>query len=350
MKVYESRRFAFREGLELRVTGRRPVLKHFEAEYRSAATREDDSSPDVHVRFEPLPSGEHPRPLIRGRHKTARWTVALAAPHESPLTLSISLAGWPLSFGLSLVQGYFVEPVLSLAAARGGDVLLPAAGLAGEHGATILLGRSRSGKSSVSVRAIAAGRPTLGDDQILLDGVGRCRPFPRRLRFYADLPQTAPSAYARLRPATRGTLRSLQFVRKLTRGYVAPPVRIQATELGAYARAPLPTKRVFLVEREGGVEELTTTAADTETAVQFALQLLDEQRARLCEGTGSDWVQKLSDARQREEKTLRSALEGIAVRQIAVPKSWNAVRAIDALAELLVEEPIRAGVGARESL
>jgi len=346
MNAYESRRFAFREGLQLRVTGRRPVLKHFEAEYRSAATREDDSRPDVHVRFEPRPSGVHARALIRGRHKTARWAVALAAPDESPLTLWIALDGRPLSFGLSLVQGYFVEPVLSVAAARGGDVLLPAAGLADEQGATILLGRSRSGKSSVSVRALAAGKPTLGDDQILLDGIGRCRPFPRRLRFYADLPQTAPSAYARLRPATRGALRSLQLFRELTRGYVAPPIRVPATELGAYAHGPHPTTRVFLIERAVAVEQLTITAADTETAVEFALTLLDEQRARLREHIGSDWALELRDARESEERTLHSAFEGIPVRHIAVPKSWNAVRAIDALAELLVEEPFRAEPGA----
>jgi hypothetical protein len=340
-----SRRFAFREDLQLRVIGGSAVLNHFDAEYGPAAAPDDDSRPDVEVRFaRPVASG---RATIRGGHKTARWRVGLGAPTDQPLALSIALEGRPRSFGLSLVQGYFVEPLLSVAAARTGAVLLPAAGIIGDEGATVLMGRSRSGKSSVTVRALADGKPTLGDDQILLDGSGRCSAFPRRLRFYSDLPQTAPAAYARLRAATRFALRARRLVRALTRGYVAPPVRVSAAELGTYAREPFPAARILLVERAAAVERLTSTAADAASAVAFALMLIDEQRARLNDATGAAWALALNDAHESEARTLRAAFEGRIIRHIALPKSWDAVRTIDLLAGLVGEEAGPAASSAR---
>lgn len=325
-------RFAFRPDLQLRVTAQKPrVLRHFEAEYAPARAAETEREPEAVASFlDRLPAGT----VARGGYKTARWSVALSDPGAETLSVSIALNAWPSSFGLSLVQGYFVEPVLSVAAARSGYVLLPSAGLSVDGGALLLMGRSRMGKSSLAARALVAGRRLLGDDQILLDTSGRCWPFPRRLRLYSDLPRTAPGAFARLGRSNRAALRGRGLLRRATRGWATPPVRVSPAELAvAGAAGPLDVARVVVIERRAGVTELSVEAVDPASAVVRALDLLERQRSLLASAS-SVWARALEAVAAQEASTLAPAFARTSVEAVSVPDDWDAARAIGALASL----------------
>jgi len=327
--------YSFRPGLDLRVTGNERALEHFEAEYRAVALGESRRAA-VEIAFQRRLPPEHDELMVFGRHKTASWAVRLPAPNADPLRATIRVGGWPASFGLSLVQGYFVEPLLSIAAARTGHVLLPSAAIADGGGALLILGRSRSGKSSLSARALSSGRHVLGDDQILLDGSGRCWLFPRRLRFYSDLSRTAPEAFSRLALSTRAGLRLRGLARRLSRGYVSPPVRVAPSVLNSdVVLGPLEVERVAIVERSRTTDHVARVRCDLESTVAYALELLDEQRVKLVMGGGAAWAGALNEVRSREELLLRQALAGVSAELLRVPADWEAPRALDALFELL---------------
>jgi hypothetical protein len=331
-----SRRFAFHPDLQLRITAEsRRVLRHFEAEYEPATTAESVGPPQAIVSFLKRFQGADRLLVTRGGYKTARWTVGLSHPESEPLSASIALSALPISFGVSLVQGYFVEPVLSVAAARSGFVLLPSAGVSDDGRAVLLMGRSHTGKSSLAARALVAGRRVLGDDQVLLDASGRCWPFPRRLRLYADLPHTVPQAYDRLGASARAVLRGRELLRRASRGWISPPVRVAPNELGPEAAAePLDVAGIVLIERRAGARELNIDAVDGASAVGHALDLLERQRARLSSAS-SAWAKALESIREQERSMLERALEGKPVQAVWVPDDWDAARAIGALASLL---------------
>ena len=108
-----------------------------------------------------------------------------------------------------------IEPLLGLFAHAAGHVLLPAAAFGSTSGAILLIGRSRSGKSSLAARAAADGVGVLGDDHVLVAGSGECRAFPRRIRVYSDLAETAPRAYKLLPRSKRAELRALGALRSI---------------------------------------------------------------------------------------------------------------------------------------
>lgn len=329
-------RFAFPTGVDLRLAGDRAAQQHFAAEYAGAGAPDDDSVPSLDVRFVRAPPAG---PRIEGGHKTARWSVVAPAAEAGSLRAAIALRGYPRFFGLSLVQGYFVEPLLSVAVARAGAVLLPSAAIGEDGGALVIMGSSGTGKSSLSARALAAGRPVLGDDQILLDGDGRCWRFPRRMRFYSDLPQTAPAAYARLPASARRQLQARKLAKLLSRGFVRPSYAIQATEIAAgAATGPLALRRVVLLERSDETAQLTEQPAGAQVAVAHGLKLLAEQRARLAAGGDPGWPAALESAAALERQTLSAALGGTPVTRICVPRGWSAPRAITALAAHLGTE------------
>lgn len=333
-------RFAFSTGVDLRLAGDRAAERHFAAEYAGAGVPDDGSEPSLEVRFVRAPP---PGSRIEGGHKTARWSVVAPATESASLHAAITLRGRPRFFGLSLVQGYFVEPLLSIAVARAGAVLLPSAAIGEDGGALVIMGSSGTGKSSLSARALAAGRPVLGDDQILLDGDGRCWRFPRRMRFYSDLPQTAPAAYARLPAGARRQLQARKLAEALSRGFVRPSFAVQATAIAAGAVAgPLALRRVVLLERSPEATRLTEQPAGPEVAVAHGLKLLGEQRARLREGDPA-WAAALEGAAARERETLGAALGQAPVTRVSVPHGWSAPRAITALAAHLGTEARRAG-------
>ena len=139
-----SAQFEFAGQLRLRVTGDAAAIGHARREYGRAEA--PDAGPvDLQVDFGPIGRGAEratagdpaPAPArapARGGHKTVRWRVDLDNPGDTPLVARIETSGWPASFARSLVQGYIAEPLLSVAAARRGIVLLPGAGIVLDDG------------------------------------------------------------------------------------------------------------------------------------------------------------------------------------------------------------------------
>jgi hypothetical protein len=326
--------YEFAPGLRLRVSGGSSAARYFESEYGSAAAGHGDAAVEIGVGAAP---GDD-RVRIDGAHKTLAWTVSLGDSRAAPLRCGIKLRGRPRSFGLSLVQGYFIEPLLGIAAARADLVLLPGAGIVARDGTVLVLGRSRSGKSTLSARALARGMPVLGDDQMLVDAGGRCLPFPRRLRAYGDLARTAPAAYKLLPPSTRATLFMQRAVQTISRGYVAPPVHIPPSALrcGAPHGGEM-LARITLVERAPGINDLRSVEVDVDDVVAFALDLLEHQRAHI--GAADDhWAETAAATTKLQQRILWRACLGIPARRVSLPQAWPAARAAAALARAVIPD------------
>jgi len=331
-----GREYAFGPVVRLRVVGAWPARSHFEREYGPAVETGGPAAVEVDVRYRSRLRGGSQSRSVAGGHKTARWRVALGDPAQRPLHAEIELAGGPPAFALSLVQGFYVEPLVAVALARSGQIALPSAGIVAGAGAIVILGRSGTGKSSVSVRALASGRAILGDDQIVVDGTGRCWPFPRRLRLYPDVRETAPEGWSRLAPRTRAALVLRRRVRTWSRGYVAPSLPVPASELSPAAPpAPLAAARLVVVERAADVDDIVEVTRDADWAVQRASDVLAEQRARFAAAAGVRWRTVLDDVARGEAGSLRSWLAGPSITEVRLPRSWDAPRAVDALATRL---------------
>jgi hypothetical protein len=234
------------------------------------------------------------------------------------------------------VQGYFVEPLLAVAAARRGCVLLPAAAVEVDGRALLLLGRSGTGKSTLTARAAATGTRILGDDHVLLDAAGRCWPFPRRMRLYPDLKSTGPRAYEGLGRGHRLALAGRRHLRTLTLGYVAPPLAVEPHRLGAsQASEPLGLGRVVVIERGArGANGLRADSLDAESAVAAAMEVLEAQRSRL-DSAGDGGGAELERTRGLECSHLEEAFRERRVERLAVPDGWRADRAVAALSDRL---------------
>jgi hypothetical protein len=326
------RRYAFGPAVRLAVDGSPRACAHFEREY--GPSRPSHDPPDVAA--EVVLGRMRGATGRSGGHKTARWRVAIGPPDARPLRVSVALGGGPPSFALSLVQGYHVEPLLAIALARAGYVALPGAAIVTDAGAVVLMGRSGSGKSSVSVRALAGGRRILGDDQVVVGADGGCWPYPRRLRLYPDVEQTAPVAWRRLRRSTRGNLRMRRLARRATRGFVAPSLAVPVSELGAPAPdARAPVKRLVVVERAAGVAALDARVRDAAWALRQAAAVIAEQRARFATAAGEPWRAALAEAARSEGEVLRAWLGGVEVGELRIPAAWDAATAVAALADRL---------------
>jgi hypothetical protein len=269
------------------------------------------------------------------RYKSVRWGVTVTH-NGRPLEAEVCLRGWPRDFGLSLVQGYFVEPLLSLVAPGSGYVLLPAAGFSIGGRTTVLMGRSRVGKSSVAARVLAAGHLFLGDDQILLNAAGEASRFPRRLRFYSDVAKTAPAAYRSLGAPVRAGLLLRKVVRGATRGYVAPPVRVQSRALATGAVPSvenLPVDAIVHVVR-GGADAIRTEPITAEAALDHAAELLQSQRAQLV-GALPALTPTVERVATSERAILDAAFASVTTERLFLPSSLTASEAVDALARQL---------------
>jgi hypothetical protein len=328
--------YLFAGSVRLRVSGTDRWVRHFDAEYGEIAAAEP-GEPDVDVSIGygwavgSVPGGV----TITGGHKTAHWAVALGAPEARPLRASLAIAGGPPAFLLSLVQGYFVEALVAVALARAGYVALPAAALVADGRAIVVLGRSGAGKTTLTARALAAGRTVISDDQVVLDVAGGVRRYPRRLRLYPDIRETAPEAWSRLPGRTRAALEARARVRRLTRGYVAPSLAVPMSAIGAtVAPGPLPMRGIVVVDRcaEGG---LMTTDRDTDWAVDQACLVLADQRVRLARAVTGSWSAALSDTLDTERDVVAAALAGVPSAAIGLPRTWGARRAVDALDDYL---------------
>ena len=325
--------YAFGPSVRLRVGGSALARAHFEREYGPGAATGGMPAVDADVRFALAAKRAGP---TGGGHKTAHWQVQLGDPRERTLHVAIGVSGGPPAFAFSLVQGYHVEPLVAVALARAGFVALPSAGILTADGALVIMGRSGSGKSSVSVRALAGGRGILGDDQVVIAADGGCWPYPRRLRLYPDVRDTAPEAWRRLSPATRRTLRLRRVVRQASRGFVAPSLAVAVSEL----RDPLPNERVsaarlVVVERSSDVQVLTEQQRDTDWALQAAADVLADQRTRFSETADARWRAALREAAEREAEVLRAWLAPLPVSQLQIPRAWAAPAAVAALADRL---------------
>ena len=327
--------YAMAPGVGVVVSGHPTARAHFRAEYGAALLPHTDSlrAPvHVHVEF----ATRLPRGHARGGHKTVRWAVQVGRPEAPALEVRLVLAGAPRRFVLSLVQGFIVEPLVSLVAAEAGHVLLPAAALEHRGGAVVVLGRSRSGKTSVVVRAVAGGQAAWGDDQVLLDSGGTVRSWPRRLRVYPDLRSTAPAAVAALSWGTRTRLAGLAGLAAASRGWVAPSLPLPMQDLGQTGPpGPAPTRRLVLVERGGSASDLVVTPLGVDELVGQAVEVLREQRARLRTLLDAAWAPVLDRTEELEGALLRRALTAVPAERWTVPRSWAAPVAVAALADRL---------------
>ena len=336
--------YLFAGAVRLRVHGPERVLRHFDAEYGEAATPPSDARPDVEVRIRRGTRVDHVDggTVVTGGYKSARWHVALGPPEAVPLRGQLALAGGPPAFQLSLVQGWFVEALVAVALARSGRVALPAAGFAGPGGVTVVLGRSGAGKTTLTARALAAGGRVLSDDQVVLDAAGRVWRYPRRLRLYPDIAQTAPQAWARLRPATRAALSLRGRVRRWTRGYVAPSLAVPAVEIGRTVEpGPLPLRDLLVVDRSGG-STLTVGPREPAWVVEQAGLVLADQRARLSGAVGTAWQRALDAVLAAELRTLAEALAGVPATEVVLPRAWGAQQSVAELEAHLPVTPDRA--------
>ena len=315
------------------ISGSSRARAHFEAEY-GAARVSAGRTPDVavEVRF----AGALPGGPPRDGHKTVRWSVELGDPGAQSLRARITIAGRPRRFALSMVQGFVVEPLVSLAASRTGLVLLPAAALVEDGGAVVVLGRSRSGKTSVVARAVAEGRSALGDDQVLVDAEGRVSAWPRRLRVYSDLRITAPSAVAALPARYRRSLHVMRWAKVATRGHVAPSLPLPWTAVGAPpVNGGVPITRVVVVERGGTDDAVAVAPLELTGVTDLARTILVEQRTRFGAVAGPHWDSVVAEAAAAEERTLTVALSRVPAEQWTVPGAWDAARAVGELSAAL---------------
>jgi hypothetical protein len=327
--------FRLADRLLLRVSGDPAAVAQARLEYGPAEVSPAPGTgpPDVDVAYGRPSAGAGLGPVSRGGHKSVRWAVRLGAPDADVLGAAIAIRGWPGAFARSLVQGFVVEPLLSVAAVRHDLVLLPSAGIVGPDGLSVMLGRSRAGKSTIAARAMALGRTVIGDDQVIVGRDGGVWPFPRRLRFYPDLVQTAPDAFRGLRSETRRALRVRGLISTLSRGYVRPSLAVDPAELGGppASMTSRPT-RLILLDRRDDLAEISDAAATVDDAVAWAADLLAEQRARLRALGGREWSAALQDVAAREADILRDAFAGVDCRRVSVPRAWGAPRAVSSTA------------------
>jgi hypothetical protein len=326
-------RYAFGPAVQLAVRGSRRARTHFEREYGPQVPAMGEA-PDVAAAITLWRAP--PRGAARGGYKTARWAVDLAEPDARPLRVEMAIAGGPPSFALSLVQGYYVEPLVAVALADAGYVALPSAAILSGDGALVVMGHSGSGKSSVSVRALARGMRVLGDDQVVIGTGGGCWPYPRRLRLYPDIQETAPEAWGRFDPSTRRALRLRRHVRRLTHGFVAPSLAVAQAELGPPAeRARSIARRLVVVMRDADTSVTTARERDAGWAADRAAEVIAAQRSRFTRAAGDSWRHALAATVRQETAILRAWLESVPITELRVPRAWAARTAVGELAERL---------------
>jgi hypothetical protein len=328
--------YRFGPGLTVSIRGERRARSYFRAEYASAALATSSELPAVEAvigaRVRATAEATTGAPELVGAHKLARWRASVPVRPEADTMRVVVVVRGPL--GLALVQSQVIEPLVSLAAVRAGSVLLPGAAIAQGDRTLLLLGRSRSGKTSLAARALAAGRRVLGDDQVIINADQECLPFPRRLRLYPDLSRTAPAAFAALPRSVRTRLAALGRVNALTRGFVAPPVSVSPAALGADATGPV---RLLIGEvvvvRRARVSALTRQRLDAGELAAETDDVLMGQRSEIFRvpGVRAAYETLLAD----ERAIISCALAAAPARRVLVPDSWTSEQAVGALAREL---------------
>lgn len=328
--------FEIAPGLSLSVSGTSADVRHFRAEYGALRTGlQGGVDPALVIEFGPIPRSGSSN-AAAGSHKTVAWELELSPPADAPVHGRISLHGQPRSFARSLVQGYLVEPLLSIIAAERGLVLLPAAGIVDSRGLHMLVGRSRAGKSTLAARALVAGGQIIGDDQVVVTADGDFRPFPRRLRLYPDIREAAPTVWRRLRARTRAVLTGRRLLELGTRGFIRPSLAVDLTELGGrWDAGPRRAARIVLLERIANVDAVDVRAASAADAVAWGRTLLREQRARLASMLSPEWAARLAIVEAREQEILAHSMSGVPIEHIRLPVHWAAPLAVESASRAL---------------
>ena len=300
------------------------LTRHFEREYGPASTTD---RPDLRVeRLGAMSETPTDGPVNRARHKTTTWALRLAEPSADPLVAALSIRG---VFGRSLVQSLLVEPLLTVSMLRTGRALVPAAGLVVDDRALLLVGASRSGKSTLAMRGWARGLGLLGDDRVVVSPDGLVSAFPRRIRLYPDLRSTAPDAYRRLARLTRLSLRATGAVRTATRGWVGLPVLAPWSTVVGVAPATAPLGRVVVIERNNEATDMAWIDG-TDAAMARLAAILDRD-LRALSGYSSAWSEEASLARARAiDVVCEAVVAGKATCGVLViPGLWPATTALD---------------------
>lgn len=328
--------YRFGPGLTVSIRGQRRARAYFRAEYGAASLASSSEPPAVEAvigsRAHPTVAGAMPEPELVGAHKLAHWRASVPVrPELDTMRVAVAVRG-PL--GLALVQSTVIEPLVSLAAVRAESVLLPGAAIAQGNRTVLLLGRSRSGKTSLAARALAAGLSVLGDDQVIINADRECLPFPRRLRLYPDLSRTAPAAFAALGPSVRTRLTALGRVNALTGGFVAPPVSVSASAIaGNRSDAVRLLIGEVVVVRRASVQALTLEPLDPAELADETDDVLLGQRSEIFKVPG---VRPAYEALLAHERAIIAcALAAAPARRVLVPDSWSSEQAVGALAREL---------------
>lgn len=328
-----KRTFALAPDVGLLVEARGRAATHFAAEYGNGP---DASAPPVMaLRVGPgaaaaagagtarAAAGAGSAHTFAGGHRLARWRVRVQLDADGgSSSCALQVAG-PLA--LALVQSMVVEPLLSIATAAGGRVLLPAALLDAADGPVLVLGASGTGKSTLALRALAAGRRVAADDQVLLAADRACAGLSRRLRVYGDLPRVVPEAHALLGASARSRVALAGAVARLTSGRVSPPVLLSPATLDPDASCPGRDVRPVRALLLGSGRPRARVGADELLAT--ALELLAEQRSRLA-GAG---VRAPAATLAREKAILESALGELDAERADIRGAADQLAALDRL-------------------
>ena len=172
--------------------------------------------------------------------------------------------------------------------------------------------------------------PILGDDQIVVDGSGACASCPRRMRFYSTCRSRLRAPTARF-PSPCADLARRKPVHRMTRGFVAPSIRIAARRFGPPSpRGFLPIGRTVLIGRMPAGNERDVLSIQAPEAVDQAMRILEEERAKHRSVPGCEGL--LRAAENAERATSLATLAAGAVSRVGVRARWHAPRAIGALA------------------
>lgn len=322
--------------LGLAIAGDTGLERHFAAEFGPPTPADPEHLPsEVLVLVRPV-EGSADASVGQGRYKTTRWQVRLGPPSGRPVSCELRIQG---VFGRSLVQSLVVEPLLSIAHAREERALVSAAALEVGGRAVVLVGGSRSGKSSLAMRAWSRGIPLLADDRVIVRPDGTATGVRRRLRVYPDLASTAPGAVRRLSPRTRARLRARGALQRLTAGWIALPELVGSVGIQE-APASLAIDRLVVIERSprsGRTASGAVAETDAPDRVWARLGEILQSDLDWPAGQGPRWAAEAREAGSRQDRILRQALvqAGSDATLISVPADWPAAVAVAALARHL---------------